>query len=157
MDSRKMDINNIWGNDTDTDSEYDDEEYPQNEVPPPDINKEFRDTILKVKHTLYDKTVLAPELGTKEAQSNKVLQDYLNNLNSLYVMTINAQTGKIIGNEQTIKNFPPETQEVITSTLQWIADFFNKNTASDTIPYSDFLHNTLHVYPFVQDNSFEWE
>lgn len=144
---------NIWGNDTDSDSEYD-EEY-QNEVPPPDINKEFKDNILKIKHTLYDKTVLAPELGTKEAQSNKVLQDYLNNLNSLYVMAINAQTGKILGNQQTIQNFPPETQEIITSTLKWIADFFSKNTVSDTIPYSDFLRNILHVYPFIQDNSFE--
>jgi len=152
--SSKMDSNinnNNWNEDTD--SEYDDD--TQNEVPPPAINQEFIDNILKVKHKLYETTVLAPELETPEAQSNEVLQKYMNNLNSVYVMAINAQSGKIIGNEQKINNFPPETREVITRMLNLIADFFSKNTVPDTIPYSDFIRKSLQEYQFVQDNSFE--
>jgi hypothetical protein len=149
-----MDFNNKW--DEETDSEYEDEDYTQNEVPPPAIDQQFIDNILEVKHKLYDATVLAPELETPEAQSNQVLQKYLNSLNSVYVMAINAQSGNTLGNEQRINNFPPETREAITRTLQGVADFFNKNTVPDTIPYSDFIRNALHTYPFVQDsNSFE--
>ena len=144
--------NNNWNEDTD--SEYD-EEGTQNEDPPPAINKEFKDIILEVKHKLYETTVLAPELETPEAQSNEVLQKYMNNLNSVYVMAINAKTGKIIGNEQKINNLPPETREMITRMLNLIADYFSKNKVPDTIPYSDFIENSLRIYPFVQDNSFE--
>jgi hypothetical protein len=151
--SNKMDpTNNSWNEDTD--SEYDDE-YTENEIPPPAINQEFIDNILEVKHKLYETTVLAPKLETPEAQSNEVLQKYMNNLNSVYVMAINAQTGKIIGNEQKINNLPPETREMITRMLNLIADYFSKNKVPDTIPYSDFIENSLRIYPFVQDNSFE--
>ena len=153
--SNKMDSNNNNNNWNDTDTDSDEEEYPQNEDPPPAINQEFKDIILEVKHKLYETTVLAPELETPEAQSNEVLQKYMNNLNSVYVMAINAQSGNILGNEQRINNFPPETREVITRTLNLIADYFSKNNVPDTIPYSDFIRNSLHVYPFVQDNSFE--
>ena len=152
--SNKMDSNNNNNWNEDTDSEYDDE-YTENEVPPPAINQEFIDNILEVKHKLYETTVLAPELETPEAQSNEVLQKYMNNLNSVYVMAINAQSGRIIGNEQRINNFPPETREVITRTLNLIADYFSKNNVPDTIPYSDFIIKSLHEYQFVQDNSFE--
>jgi len=153
--SNKMDSNNNNNNwNEDTDSEYDDDDT-QNEVPPPAINQEFIDNILEVKHKLYETTVLAPKLETPEAQSNEVLQKYINNLNSVYVMAINAQSGNILGNEQRINNFPPETREVITRMLNLIADYFSKNNVPDTIPYSDFIRNSLHVYPFVQDNSFE--
>ena len=151
--SNKMDpTNNSWNEDTD--SEYDDE-YTENEIPPPAINQEFIDNILEVKHKLYETTVLAPKLETPEAQSNEVLQKYMNNLNSVYVMAINAQSGNILGNEQRINNLPPETREIITRMLNWIVDYFSKNNVPDTIPYSDFISNSLHVYPFVQDNSFE--
>ena len=152
--SNKMDSNNNNNWNEDTDSEYDDE-YTENEFPPPAINQEFIDNILEVKHKLYETTVLAPELETPEAQSNEVLQKYMNNLNSVYVMAINAQSGRIIGNEQRINNFPPETREVITRTLNLIADYFSKNNVPDTIPYSDFIRKSLHEYQFVQDNSFE--
>ena len=146
--SSKMEPN-TW-NDSDSD-----DEYTENEVPPPAINQEFIDNILEVKHKLYETTVLAPELETPEAQSNEVLQKYMNNLNSVYVMAINAQSGRILGNEQRINNFPPETREAITRMLKWIADYFSKNGVPDTIPYSDFIRKSLHEYQFVQDNSFE--
>jgi len=153
--SNKMDSNNNNNNWNDTDTDSDEEEYPQNEDPPPAINQEFKDIILEVKHKLYETTVLAPELETPEAQSNEVLQKYMNNLNSVYVMAINAKTGKIIGNEQKINNFPPETREMITRMLNLIADYFSKNTVPDTIPYSDFIENSLRIYPFEQGNSFK--
>ena len=75
--SNKMDSNNNNNWNEDTDSEYDDE-YTENEVPPPAINQEFIDNILEVKHKLYETTILAPELETPEAQSNEVLQKYMN-------------------------------------------------------------------------------
>ena len=90
-----MDIeyqNNKW-TDSDSDEEYDDE-YIQNETMPESINKEFSDNVLKVKHTLYDDIVLSPSLGTEKAQSKEILQDYLNKLNDIYIMSLHAQVVK---------------------------------------------------------------
>jgi len=136
------------------DSEYEDEEFHQNEVPPPVINQQFMDNILDVKHKLYDAIVFAPELGTDAAQSDIVLKEYLSKINSVYVMSVNAQNGKkIVGNK--INNFPPETREAIARTLDWISVFFSKNTPADTIPYSDFIRKHYLEYQFDQRKSFD--
>jgi hypothetical protein len=144
---------NKWEED-ETDSEYeDDEEYIQNEVPPPSLNEEFVNNVLKVKHSLYDNTILSPELGSSEAQSTKVLQDYLNHVNNIYILSINAQNGKI--SEEDINKFPKESRESIRFVLKWIVDYFSKNQIPDTIPYSDFLHRSFHEYQFVQNDDFD--
>lgn len=150
-----MDPNN-WP-ESDTDSEYEDEEYRQNEAPLPPLNEEFTKNILQVKHSLYENTVLAPELGTPAVQDNDVIKDYLKHLNDVYLLAIVAQNGhiNISHNKEKLNKFPPATRDIILNALQMIEEFFSKNNTPETIPYSDFIRNSLHVYPFIQDNSFK--
>jgi hypothetical protein len=147
---------NGWNEDTD--SEYE-EEYNQNETPPPALNQDFKDNILRVKHSLYENTVLAPELGSPKVQDNTVIQDYLNNLNEVYLLAIVAQNGKvsISQNKDKLNKFPPATRDIILNTIEMIEDFFSKNNTPDTIPYKDFIRKSFHEYQFIQDNSFDQE
>lgn len=158
------DITNKWHN-TENDTTYtdnDDDNDSQemlNEIPPPDISDEFKERILDVKHSLYDTIVLSPELGSKKAQSNSVLQEYLNKLNKVYILCMNAQNSlDVVHPQQIDKNldeFPEGAREKIRMALKWIADFFSKNRIPDTIPYTNFIRNNLHEYQFVQTAYFE--
>jgi hypothetical protein len=148
-----MDLDNTWPTNED-DTDYEDDEYVQNEVPPPELNKDFIENILKVKHSLYDNTVLSPELGTRDAQDNKILQGYLNHVGRVYILSINAQRGKV--REEDLNTFPENSRRQIKMTLDWITEYFSKNRIPDTIPYSDFIRKSFHEYQFVQnDNSFD--
>jgi hypothetical protein len=146
-----MDFSNKWVDDTD--DEYEDDEYIQNEISPPDLDNQFVENALKVKHSLYDNIVLAPEMGTKDAQNPKVLQQYLKNLNQVYILSLNAQKGKV--SDESLKVFPKGSQESIKFTLKWISDYFSKNQPPDTIPYSDFIRKSFHEYQFVQNDNFD--
>ena len=146
-----MDIINKWAPD-DSDEEYDDE-YTINEVPPPSISEEFRNNVLNVKHILYDNSVLAQDLGTARAQDNNLLVDYLKNINQVYILCLNAQKG--IVNDDDLKRIPEKAREPLKKVLSWIADYFRKNRAPDTIPYEDYINKSFREYQFVQDNSFE--
>jgi hypothetical protein len=154
-----MELNNKWKNNSDSEYEdegYEDEEY-QNEVPPPAMSQEFIAHILDVKHKLYDAIVLSPKLETPEAQNPAVLQEYLNKLNTVYVMAINAQNGQNDRIDKKILEFPPESQESIRSAMKWIRDYFRSNMPPDTIPYSDFIRKSLNEYQFDQRESFTQE
>lgn len=125
-------------------------EYNDDEVRIPDIDGEFRKNVLKVKHSLYDNTVLVPELGTADAQSHKVLNNYLESLNRVYILSLNAQKGMKI-KQASLSTFPEEIRDLVQWVLRWIHVFFAKNTVAKTIPYEDYIRTTLHDYPFVQN------
>jgi hypothetical protein len=146
--------NNKWKNDEDDEDDIN-EDYVQNEVPPEPINEEFVNNIVKIKNNLYDNIVLGPEEGTPEAQSRKLLQDYLNKVNEVYILSLNAQKGIILDNEQYLNKFPVSMRESIKLMLHWIANYFKKNRVSDTIPYTDYIYKSFKEYPFVQKDSFE--
>ncbi len=131
----------------------DEENEEMNEVPPPDIDKQFRENVLSVKHNLYDNTVLKPKLGTPQAQSSEVIEDYLKKLNHVYVLCLNAQKGKVELNK--LNRFPNEVRVPLTMVLNWLSDFFRKNRVPDTIPYADYIRKNFKEFQFVQDNSFE--
>ena len=154
-----MELNNKW--DDNSDSEYEDEGYEdegyQNEAPPPEMSQEFIDHILDIKHNLYDNIVLSPKLETPEAQIPEVLQEYLNKLNTVYVMAVNVQNGKNDQMDAKLQEFPPESRESIRSAMKWIRDYFRSNMPPDTIPYSDFIRKSLNEYQFIQDKSFDQE
>jgi hypothetical protein len=149
-----MELNNKW--EDDSDSEYEDEGY-ENEVPPPAMSQEFIDHILNIKHKLYDAIVLSPKLETPEAQNPEVLQEYLNKLNTVYVMAVNVQNGQNVQIDKKIQEFPPESQESIRNAMKWIRDYFRSNMPPDTIPYSDFIRKSLNEYQFDQRESFTQE
>jgi hypothetical protein len=148
-------INN-WS-DNESEDEYDNEYMEENvkrEDPLPELNPDFRKNVLQVKHSLYNNIVISPELGTDHAQDNKVLQDYLEKLNKVYIMSISAENGKKIP-DHALLIFPEESRNMIRATLDWILDFFNSNHISETVPYSDHIRKSFHDYQFVQNNSFE--
>jgi hypothetical protein len=136
-----------------SDEEYEDEEYVQNEVSPPDVSEQFRNNVLNVKHMLYDSTILKPELGTSEAQSNNLLAEYLRNINQVYILSLNAQKG--IVNDKDLNQFPEKVRVPLKQILVYLADYFKKNRVPDTIPYEDYIRKSFKEYQFVQDNSFE--
>jgi len=143
---------NIWPNNEESDYEYNDEDSILNEEPPMDIDENFKNNVVNIKHELYEKTILSPELNTDEAQSINPLEKYLENINNVYILSINAQKGEI--NTNKLNQFPKETRVLISNLLTWIADFFKKNEVVDTIPYESYIQKSFKVYPFVQKNSF---
>jgi hypothetical protein len=142
-------IENKW---EDSDEEVNEDEI-MNEVPPPDIDEQFRKNVLSVKHNLYDSTVLKPKLGTPQAQSGKVIEDYFKKLNHVYVLCLNAQKGKV--DLSKLNRFPQNVKEPLLLVLNWLSDFFTKNRVPDTIPYEDYIRKNFQEFQFVQDNSFE--
>jgi hypothetical protein len=138
-------------NEENEENEGDDDEIIQNEEPPMDIDENFKKNVVIVKQTIYEKTVLSPELNTDEAQSIDPLEKYSKNINNLYILSVNAQKGKINNN---LDKFPKETRELISNLLRWIADYFKKNQVADTIPYESYIQKSFKEYPFVQKNSF---
>jgi hypothetical protein len=141
----------LWKRD-ESDEEYEDE-YDHNEVAPPEIDNNFRENVLNIKHLLYENSVLSPELGTEKAQSVEALQDYLQNINHIYVLSLNAQKGLM--NKDDLSKFPENVREPIKLLLNWLSDYFSKNRVPDTIPYEDYIRKSFREYQFVQDNSFE--
>ena len=133
-------------------SDDEDEEYQQNEQPPKGIETDFSNQILALKHKIYDETVLSPDINEESAQNDRLLDDYLKHINKVYVLAVISQNGK--KNARNLDEFPKGAQESIQKTLDWLEMFFSKNRIPDTIPYVHYIRNQLHVYPFVQDNSF---
>jgi hypothetical protein len=144
---------NKWISDEETDDEYDGD-IINNETPLPEVDSEFRDSVLKAKHSLYDNIVLAPELGTNNAQNPKIIITYMTNLNNFYELSKRAQT-QFDNNSVDLSVFPEKSRKEIKLVLDWISNFFTKNKVPDTIPYTHYIRNSLHDYQFVQDNSFE--
>ena len=130
----------------------DDSDDEQNETPPLDVDNEFAKSVLKTKHTLYDTTVLSPDIDEDNAQNNELLNEYLKHMNKVYVLAVISQNGK--KNARNLDEFPKGAQEAIHHTLEWLETFFSKNQIPDTIPYTHYIRNQFQVYPFIQDNSF---
>lgn len=151
MNNMSNAIFDMWSNNEESDDDNYDNDDIINEEPPMDIDENFKKNIVNLKRTLYENTVLSPELGTSEAQTTEVLNEYLNHVNNVYNLSINAQNGKINNN---LNKFPKETRELISNLLIWIADYFKKNEVVDTIPYVSFIYKSFKEYPFVQTNSF---
>ena len=147
-------MSNMWPNNEESDDEYNDEDSILNEELPADIDEKFKKTVSTLKHEIYENTVLSPDLGTKKAQNNKVLEDYLENINNVYILCLNAQKGNISND---LDKFPKEVRHSISTLLSWLADFFKKNQVVDTIPYASYIQKSLKEYPFVQSNSFNLE
>ena len=141
-----------WPNNEESDDNDDnDDEIIQNDVPPPDIDPEFRNNVLKLKHEIYVKTIFKPELNTEEAQSEELLDKYEENLNNLYILCLNAQKGNVSNN---LDKFPKEVRQSISMLLSWLADYFKKNQLVDTIPYKSYIRNNFKDHPYIQKDSF---
>ena len=119
-----------------------------------DIDPEFRKNVRNLKHTLYENIIFAPNLNTDEAQSIDPFAKYLENINNVYLLSINAQKSQK-GKINNLDQFPKETRELISNVLIWIEDYFKKNEVVDRIPYERYIQKSFNEYPFVQTNSFK--
>jgi hypothetical protein len=142
-----MQTSDIWDDDSDS-------EYIQNNIPPPDIDIDFRNKVLHVKKQLYNTIVFGPKLKSKGAQSLEVLQDYLISLNNLYLLALHIQKGYPVDIVE-INTFPKEIRPIINDLLQWISVYFQKNQIPDTIPYTDYIRKNLHDYQYIQNDDSE--
>ncbi len=120
----------------------------------PEINKDFRKSVLDSKHSLYTNIVISGKEGTPLAQDNTLLRKYLQNINKLYIVSLH-----IAKNSQEelpdLSVFPESSREPIRITLEWIKKYFNENTIPETIPYRDYIQKSFHEYPYVQTDIFE--
>lgn len=146
--------NDKWIEDEEQNEYNTDEDITNNETPLPELDSEFRESILNAKHSLYDNIVLLPELGTEQAQNPKVIVAYMTNLNNFYELSKKAQAANHNATLD-LSGFPEKSRAQIKLALDWISNYFSKNKIPDTIPYKDYIRNSLHDYQFVQDNSFE--
>jgi hypothetical protein len=119
----------------------------------PEINKDFRKSVLNTKHSLYENIVISGNEGTALAQDNTLLSKYLRNINDMYILSL-----KMVNNEENnydLSIFPENARESIRMTLEWIKQFFSENTVPETIPYRDYIQKSFHEYPYVQTDVFE--
>jgi hypothetical protein len=132
----------------DTMTDTDDDDYVMNDIPPPELDPTLCDRIYNIKWNMYNTIVLGPELGTPHVQNNKLVQDYLNQINKVYILSLKGQNGQFT--ESDLQKFPKKVQNDIKELLLWLVDYFKKNQPCDTIPYSDYITTQLHIYPFNQ-------
>jgi hypothetical protein len=147
----KWRIHNTENDDYSSDDESDD--YVENDIAPADIDNDFRNNILNVKHIIYENTVLKPTLGSSDVQDNKLIDEYLKSINKVYILSLNAQEGVI--NEKLLNDFPENIKVELGKILSFIVNFFKQNTPCDTIPYENYINKSFKEYQFVQNNSFE--
>jgi hypothetical protein len=125
-----------------------------NEESLPEIDKDFRKSILDAKHSLYTNIVISGKEGTPLAQDNTLLNKYLHSVNNLYLVSLHMTKNS---NEELpdLSVFPENSRESIRITLEWIKRYFNENTVPETIPYRDYIQKSFHEYPYVQTDNFE--
>jgi hypothetical protein len=137
------------------DDEYNEDEYEQNDIAPPDISPEFREAILDAKNVLYQTIINGPNVGTPEAQDNKVLKKYMDSLNNLYILSINAENGIKVINDKNLSKFPKDARNKVQVALEYITTYFQKLSVVDKIPYDNHIRNSFKTYQFKLNNDFE--
>jgi len=133
-----------------SDSEAESEDQ-KNDTPLKGVDPKFRKGLIDIKNALYDSTVYSKKEATPESHDMKLLQDYIGNLNHLYVISIDAQ--KMVNNvndDSQLEVFPKELRDTIKGVLVWTSDFFRNNGREDTRPYSRVIEEVLHENPYVQ-------
>ncbi len=134
--------------------EWDDEVMNQELLP--EIDKDFRQSVLNTKHNLYENIVISGKEGTPQAQDNTLINKYLKNVNDVYVLSLNMSKNSQY-NIPDLSSFPEGSRESIRLTLEWIKRYFSENTIPETIPYQDYIQKSFHEYPYVQTDNFELE
>lgn len=150
-----MNYNMLGGDHEDSDDELYEEEYIQNDVPPPGITDEFREAILEAKRSLNSNIIAGPELGTRNAQDVRIVNNYVKTLNKLYVLSIDAQKGIDVINTKNLDVFPSNTREKVTIALKFITEYFKKLSVPDRIPYENYIRNSFKENQFILHNNFD--
>lgn len=118
------------------------------------VSEEFRNAIINVKKSLNDNIIRGPELETRQAQDLNILNDYIKSLNNLYILSIDAQNGINILNNQNVDLFPPESKDKVKIALEYIMNIFKNKSVVDMIPYENYLWNSFKENQFVLNDKF---
>lgn len=118
------------------------------------VSEEFRNAIINVKKSLNDNIIRGPELETRQAQDLNILNDYIKSLNNLYILSIDAQNGINILNNQNVDLFPPESKDEVKIALEYIMNIFKNKSVVDMIPYENYLWNSFKENQFVLNDKF---
>ena len=118
------------------------------------VSEEFRNAIINVKKSLNDNIIRGPELETRQAQDLNILNDYIKSLNNLYILSIDAQNGINILNNQNIDLFPQESKDEVKIALEYIMNIFKNKSVVDMIPYENYLWNSFKENQFVLNDKF---
>ena len=139
----------------DSDEELYEEEYEQNEIPPPGVEDEFRNAMLDAKKSLNFTIIDGPELETRNAQDIKLVNKYVNTLNKLYILSIDAQKGIDVVNVKNMDAFPADSREKVKIALNFITDYFKNLSVADRIPYENYIRNSFKENQFLLHNNFD--
>ena len=130
---------------SESESETDD---TQDESFPPEVDSSFTKCIYSLKWKLYETVVLGPELKTPEAQHNGLLQKYISHLDKLYEVMDKVLRNTFL--ETDLRSFPAAHRHEIVTCTNTLKSLTRKvSNVADVIPYREFLHEILRVYPFV--------
>jgi hypothetical protein len=127
-----------------------DETKPPNESPIEKMNPEFKKSLAKAKHIIYEETVLEPEENTSKAQDLNLINEYRMFIQIFYLLSLRARKGELIRSAD-ISFFPEASQKIIENLLHWVRDFFKNNEPKDTILYSHYMDMMLKDMPFYQE------
>ncbi len=140
--------------DSDSEDDYQWNEGIMNQDVLPEINPDFRKSVLNTKHSLYENIVISGKEGTPLAQDNTLINKYLKNVNNVYILSLNM-TKNSQQDIPDLNSFPEGVRESLRITLEWIKKYFSENTIPETIPYQDYIQKSFHEYPYVQTDNFE--
>jgi hypothetical protein len=130
-----------------------DDEFELNENEIPEIDNTFKGMIMDTKRRIYAETIFSGIPETEESQNMQLMESYLKKLNKVYNILKNAENNN--KNINDLSEFNEETRRHINNLTEWVYMYFKNNSIPDTIPYSDYIKLTLHIYPYVQNNNFE--
>jgi uncharacterized protein YsxB (DUF464 family) len=121
----------------------------QSDIPPQEVDKEFSDSIINAKKSLYENIVNNRKLDDKNAQSLKLLVVYLKSLQKLYTISIQySQNTEDVIHSRNVDVFPEESREAIKLALECIFKSF-KNTYNDTSKYEKYIQYHLKENQFL--------
>lgn len=144
-------MTSLWApsyhSDTDSDLDSDKDIDMDNETIPPGVAPEFVHCVHALKWKLYQAIVLGPEPNTPEAQQNELLQVYVTRLDQLYHILEKALRGSVTDAE--VRPFPVRLRREILGCAMGLKKTPKTPHVADTVPYRDFLTETLRMFPFV--------
>jgi len=125
------------------------------DTPIPGVADEFRRLLLDCKHAIYMAIVLSPDEETDEAHRDSLTQDFLYNLQHLENQIFSIQRNGNLANARWI-DFPEQAQPKIQKLFEQFETICRENESSpvDMIPYQDYIHTSLHTFPYVQNDNF---
>lgn len=117
------------------------------------IDPVFKNKLLEVKHRLYEESVLKPDENDSQSQDIQLMDLYETYIKMLYLLTKKSKKNKPIARASLLL-FPASVIPLIQDMLNWISDFFSKNTPRETLPFTHYMEMHLHTNPFFQDDLF---